>query len=638
MEKSRKPREPEGSAAIIRREFFPGATRFALGILFSGVLIWLGLSIPANASELGEQLQTLLQTNITEIDLDGDGAIDEVRRFSPSGRLIYLESIDRRHRPERREVWSSTAGGSVQTRSVYVGGLLERRIVERYGRNETLVRKDVYWASGGPGSGLDHSTVMQFAGSKVFETRFELRGQAWTELARIERSGRHYMDTTGSDKKRWGSYYECRKNKGMSADEAAECARQAEKNDEAVFKQPLPDLAVVVPESCEDGSTRHLDNGIRIDRNSCGTSTAKPSPIDEIEAATKLTTGPLLQCLARFNPSYAHQFASNIRRRHPIIRCIGTKEGLAGANKSICGNPKSKCKGSYEEKDMGQFGAFVEEKRPNDVALVTVDPNYLNANPKAKGTTSQKDINNYLGAAIFHELLHSCGHDGYHDHGSMEGHIDDVFGCHAICMNETTQGSSDLSPLIAMSQENCLACMRAGPDSREDMDKKRMVNDGDKPKSAEETSLCGAYPPRGLVLKLEKAYFEHYRTDDCVAQIKRRIRKQLGKNTANAQIEAEYQKSARQHFDALASEGKDCKGGSCQSCAYLVVNKTDLGCGSSASFGSCLGAAKERFNQNYKATREAVTSNYPKVSGAWDKMEKRKAFDAEREEGASQFE
>lgn len=420
-----------------------------------GTLVLFFAAIPALAgAQLSiEQLLLVAQTNSTHLDLNGDGTVDLIRRYNTSGELVESTWTDSSKKPARIEHYLVSGDKRTRTTTFYNGTKLEKRIVERFSSQGKLVRRDTT-----DKTGLASELLSPLKTRVII---YEL-----TQLTNGDSSWiykRSYMKPS------------------IFFDNDAEpgCPAPAP----SIIDGLGQNMAAAGP--APKGSDVVFGNGFRMDGETCKDHASR----ERIKEATDMVVNHYLPCLARHNPNMAKKMADMMAKRKPRVRCLMQNptpvlndicRGESGAVDYTCVAERRKLASPDGP------GAFFAPDQPDDFVLVNHDP--VGAPPY---------IAPRVASAMFHEMIHQCGHTGAPDHNEqahLETLNDEVYGCHLLCTNaDYDQGK--------VHKESCEACIAA---------------DGNTP-SAESQSACSKLMPVQIVQPIIGMRRLHYFMQDCAA-------------------------------------------------------------------------------------------------------------------------
>ncbi len=376
-------------------------------------------------------LGPMLETKLSELDINKDGRPDVFRKWNKNGQLEHMVILV--PFSSAQEIWTMEFKGNQRITTLTKNKKEVQRRVETHGNHGNLIEILV---SNSDGTTIretiepHHRRTETFQSGKLVSTRLSPKSlrDVTEELARLDRRS---------------EYVECLFNKSQI--DPSECISFIEtiSLEKSLGMRDFSDLAHLRCErDTEDGPQLMLPSGMRIDLGTC----KNPKQVEAIENAINDMAGAKLTCLTSLNPKLGLKFAANIAMKAPLFRCVGSEHGRKTAVDDLC--PVGQFKQDWEMKNCRNFwisflrsgGAAYIHERPRNIYLMDHDP------------SSDYKVDLRLSETLLHELLHSAGLDGGEGHD--EGYPDDVYSCSSMCSEKEKLKKY-------ASQEGCAACLKS---------------------------------------------------------------------------------------------------------------------------------------------------------------------------------
>lgn len=390
-----------------------------------------------------EMMTSLNASKFTHVDLDGDGKADVVRQWKANGHdLKTIKYIDRTQTPSVWEVVDFTKKPYQVTRKVQA---LKIVMGAETADQDILISTSHYdWNGGLLKTEILSDPENKNWTKKIVTTRedmflvrkeFSKSGSQW-KVDNEEKTFSLFLQRANNEFEE--KYVNCLKEKNIDAN--LDCSNFVRAN---VIENFVNIASKYTQLTCQAGDEIFTPSGFRVDAASCGNS---PAAMNKIKNAVRKVTEENMKCLAALNPEFAADCAAAFQEKRPKVFCA---QGYTSGSRTVEDFANKLCEGRSGscQSDMRQMyqvtGGFYDGGLPNNLYLTGDDPNRRDPPWNA---SSEKQ----LVSTLFHEMLHSCGHDGgrYHNHPHFN---DEVYGCEALCGGDASR----------LTREGCQSCFSA---------------------------------------------------------------------------------------------------------------------------------------------------------------------------------
>ncbi|MBI2520794.1 MAG: hypothetical protein HYV97_10270 [Bdellovibrio sp.] len=438
-----------------------------------------------------EGMEVLNTTKLTHIDLDGDGKIDLIRAFDSDGfnikDLILIHSrqpfiMSKWHYSYMPKIFNGeTLLYTSDNPELEIGKQLEKHSIIYDGFDRIKSETHQY---------LEAKKKIEIVFSDLEKTIItsELRQGQWVEVKSEQSLSLDAYKTVGQvEQERQAmrtlvkrEYVDCLAHRPSGdGGNLTNCQSLVEMDmirNAALFARNYALL------TCKTGDTIYTPSGFRIDTASC----SDPQEIENLQKALREVTEKRFTCLAQINPRFVDDcLTRSLIPERPRIRCghgMGqltpqeqqeadiTCQNDSGDAKKWCyhGLRESEQPRRYAEqfcrdastpakksecmataiRFYNSTNGFAWEAKPGDFFLTGLDPMVTRMQRKPLSAPMGFNEKSSLVDVIFHEILHTCGHDGGPGHNHPH-YNDDVYGCTALCSGKKGQ----------ITREGCQQCL-----------------------------------------------------------------------------------------------------------------------------------------------------------------------------------
>ncbi|HAZ14918.1 MAG: hypothetical protein A2X86_21310 [Bdellovibrionales bacterium GWA2_49_15] len=417
-----------------------------------------------------DKIVQLLETKFTPIDMNHDGTPDVSRTFD-GGEMIRASYSFPMTAPGTEEVWRLSPTRTSTELTVYKQKIAISKVIEHYSdeTRDAILSIETYWKSGNETT-LDLRIIDDFVGGNRVSEKSQLINGNWQRIGReifpIEADG---ADTSGRNE-----YAQCLNTAAANPTTCVACMNTLK----TAIDGSVNNLITSVPLSqrCEDDNFLYFGEGLRADKNkclppsNCSTScTCTPAPsmpcppcsdpafakcqsdhtLQQANVRTRLNEAMepfrnMIKCLNQKNPKLVAKLLKNLIQKRPIIDCVNHPGATASMRRLL---PPSGLSESAAIQLGRSTGGFYYSAHPNRLFL-TADSPTMSSNTA------------HMGETIFHELIHSAGLPGNHNHNdskSADFAKDAVYGCEMLCATTPSVQIQRQRKKI----DGCNACFKA---------------------------------------------------------------------------------------------------------------------------------------------------------------------------------
>ncbi len=438
-----------------------------------------------------EGMAVLNTTKLTHVDLDGDGKIDVIRSFDSDGFNIKTISLIHSHQPFIMSKWHysylpKVFSGEMRLYSsgqpeLESGKLLEKHSIIYDGYDRITSENHEY-------AQAKRKVDIRYVDFLKTVITSELRQDQWLEIKREQHLSLDSYKSVGELSQERAAvrtsvrteYAECLANRPSGDGRVLTNCQDLLQTDMIRNAELFARNYTLL--TCKTGETIYTPSGFRIDTASC----SDPQEIENIQKALREVTEKRFTCLAQINPRFVDDcLTRSLIPERPRIRCghgMGQmtpqeQQDVDNACQTEQGDKKMLC--MHDVRESGQADRYAEqfckdastaakkqeckttaitfynttngfawEAKPGDFFLTGLDPMLTRMSRKPLSSPMGYYEKSKLVDVIFHEILHTCGHDGGPGHNHPH-YNDDVYGCTALCSGKRGQ----------ITREGCQQCL-----------------------------------------------------------------------------------------------------------------------------------------------------------------------------------
>jgi len=467
----------------------------ALSILWSLLCLILLMNINPTIVEAvyltAPGMNVLNTTKLTHVDLDGDGKIDLIRQFDSDGFHIKQLLLIKSRQPFIISKWSYSYLPKVFSGEtlLYASENYEGKVGKQLEKHTIIYDEFDHIASEAHDYLLTQIKInISYINFDKTTVTSQLRQGQWVEIKREKSFSLDAYKTVAQ------AAQERRAVRTLVRDEYANCLANRPSGDGLPLAncQSLLGMDMIrnvelfshnyALLTCKIGDTIYTPSGFRIDTASC----SDPQEIENLKQALREVTEKRFTCLAQINPAFVDDcLTRSLIPERPRIRCghgmgqmsAQDRQQADDACQSDQGDIRTAC--YFSQRESGQTQRYAEqfcqdastaasrreciatatqfynstngfawEAKPGDFFLTGVDPMKTRMSRKPISGPMRFYEKSKLVDVIFHEILHTCGHDGGAGHNHPH-YNDDVYGCTALCSGKRGQ----------VTREGCQQCL-----------------------------------------------------------------------------------------------------------------------------------------------------------------------------------